>query len=377
MYGSDKVLLNLATAALEDALMVPLVVLHEDGPLKFALESVGVEVHVAEVVKINRAMFKWNAPLRLARQLWASCRDLDRVVGGRPVALVYSNTLAVLGGAVWAWRRGLHHLWHVHEIIQHPAVARRGLPWLVGRLADKVVSNSRQTESWLLGEVPGLKSRSLVIFNGLGPVPAVPPLAGAVFRASIGADADTILVTVAGRLNHWKGQSLLLEAAALLRAEGRLPGVLIAIVGDVVAGQEDIKRRLVAQAREAGLEDCVRFVPFVDDIYSVWAASDIAVVPSLEPEPFGMVAIEAMACCLPVIAAGHGGLLDIVEPEATGLFFQPRQARSLADSLARLLGDKELRIRMGAEGARRQSAIFSLRTQIDRTRAACHELVSV
>jgi glycosyltransferase involved in cell wall biosynthesis len=121
----------------------------------------------------------------------------------------------------------------------------------------------------------------------------------------------------------------------------------------------------------------VQFVRFVADIYPVWSASDIAVVPSLEPEPFGMVAIEAMACGLPVLAARHGGLLDIVEDGVTGLFFEPRDARSLAEMLFRLLKDPQLRARMGVAGAQRQRAMFSLQTQIERTRAVCHELAAV
>jgi glycosyltransferase involved in cell wall biosynthesis len=377
LYGSDRVLLSLAIATLDDPAMKPVVVLHEDGPLKAALEASGVEVHVATVVKISRSMFKPTAPFQLGRQLLAACRDLDRIAAGRPVALVYSNTLAVLGGAVWAWRRGLRHLWHVHEIIRQPALVRHGLPWLADRLSHKVVSNSRQTERWLLDEVPALKPRSMVIFNGLGPVSVVSESAVAAFRAQIGARPETVVVTVAGRLNHWKGQSLLIEAVALLRRENRLGDTVVAVVGDVYAGQSHMKEALLALVHDAGLEDCVQFVRFVADIYPVWSASDIAVVPSLEPEPFGMVAIEAMACGLPVLAARHGGLLDIVEDGVTGLFFEPRDARSLAEMLFRLLKDPQLRARMGVAGAQRQRAMFSLQTQIERTRAVCHELAAV
>jgi glycosyltransferase involved in cell wall biosynthesis len=376
MYGSDKVLLNLAEGAVVDGQLQPVVVLHEHGPLREALQRAGAEVHVAKVCKIHRSMLTAAAPFTLWHQLRRASADLDAVVAGRSVALVYSNTLAVLGGAVWARRRGYRHVWHVHEILLRPWIVRRGLPWLAERLSDSVISNSHQTESWLLQQAPRLRSRSVVIFNGLKPV--VHPAASDIkaFRSLIGAEDSDLVVTVAGRLNHWKGQGLLIEALALLRDAGQLGCLRVAVVGDVFSGHDDIRGGLMAKTQGLGLEDKVRFVPFVDDIYTVWFASDIAVVPSLEPEPFGMVAIEAMACALPVVAAAHGGLLDIVAPQQTGLLFQPRNARALADSLLTLARDAPLRRRLGTAGAQRQRDLFSLQSQVERTRAVWRRLVN-
>lgn len=364
MYGADKVLLNLAAGIANSAEFKPVVVLHEEGPLRTALVALGVEVHVANVVKLTRAVYKPAALLALLRQFHAICRDLDCIAAGRQVGVVHSNTLAVLGGSVWAWRRRLPHLWHVHEIILKPLVARRALPRLAERLSQRVVSISAATEAWLLGEAPRLSSRSVVIFNGLPALPPEVPAASRAFRSQIGAGDDDVVVTVAGRLNHWKGQGLLIDAIALLSQEGRLGAVRLAIVGDVFAGHEDFKSKLVAQVRSLGLDGRVSFVPFVDDIYAVWRGSQIAVVPSIEPEPFGMVAIEAMACKLPVLAAAHGGLLDIVVDQVTGLLFEPTRVRALADALARLAGDASLRERLGANGAQRQRERFALSAQV-------------
>lgn len=379
MYGSDKVLLNLAQSLVAGAEFTPVVVLHEDGPLRSALQAVGVEVHVGAVVKIARSLFKPAALpvlLRMARQ---SLRDLDAAVAGRKVALVHSNTLAVLGGALWAWRRGQRHLWHVHEIILRPTVVSRGLPWLADRLSQRVLSNSSPTQAWLLDRAPGLAGRAAVVFNGLPAVPLASPTAQAeadAFRLRIGAQPEDTLATVAGRLNHWKGQGLLIAAFGLLRQQGRLGALRLAIVGDVFAGQDHIRQGLVDQVAALGLQDRVSFVPFVSDIYPVWRASQIAVVPSTEPEPFGMVAIEAMACGLPVLAAGHGGLLDIVLPEQTGVLFEPCNAAALADALARLAGDPTLRARLGAAGAQRQREVFSMERQAELTQAVYRELLA-
>lgn len=376
LYGSDKVLLNLVDALADDARMTPVVVLHEDGPLARAVRAAGVEVHVGVVAKIQRSMFGPLAPWRLWSQLRAAMQGLDRIAAGRPVGLVYSNTLAVLGGACWAWRRGLAHLWHVHEIILRPAPVAWGLPRLCQWWAHRVVSNSESTQAWLLDRAPGLASRAEVVFNGLPPVPARDAAAAQAFRQELGLADDDVLLTLAGRINHWKGQDLLIEALSLLQQSGRLGRLHAAIVGDVFAGHEDIRSRLQAQVQRLGLQQRVHFVPFVPNIYPVWWASDLAVVPSLEPEPFGMVAIEAMACALPVVAAAHGGLLDIVRDGETGVLFTPRSAPALADSLQRLAQDASLRGRLGAAGAQRQLERFSLRAQVEQTRRICHGMLA-
>jgi glycosyltransferase involved in cell wall biosynthesis len=377
MYGSDKVLFFLVRGLRERGVFHPLVVLPEPGPLHAALVAAGVEVHIGEVGKVSRSVFSPKGLLQLVSAIFRSMRDVDTIVAGRKVIVVHSNTLAVLGGAVWALRRRVAHLWHVHEIILSPRVVSRAFPLLARALADRVMSNSTLTEKWLLAEQPKLSGRSAVVFNGL-PVTLPPPEAEVrAFRQRVGAAAGDVVVTLAGRLNRWKGHGLLIDAAALLKRRGSLGRLRFAIVGDTAPGQEDLRDQLLERVRTAGLEDRFSFVAFVDDINPVWFGSDIAVVPSIDPEPFGMVAIEAMAASVPVIAAGHGGLLDIVVGDRTGILFEPRNSASLADALARLADDPVARKRLGECGAIRQAALFSVHRQIERTEAIYQEMQKV
>ena len=172
-----------------------------------------------------------------------------------------------------------------------------------------------------------------------------------------------------------KGHGLLVEAAAILERRGGLAGVRIAIVGDAVQGQERLRVQLLEQVDNAGLSDRFALLPFCDDIWPVWFGTQIAVVPSTEPESFGLVAIEAMAAGVPVVAAAHGGLLDIVRDGETGLLFEPRSASALADALGRLIGDAPLRARLGEAGARRQADAFSLASQQRQTESLYREMV--
>lgn len=95
MYGSDKVLLLLAQGLQARREFHPVVVLPSYGPLHVALSDSGIEVHVAEVAKISRAVFSLTGLFGLARKTFQAIRGLDRIVAGRPVGVVHSNTLAV------------------------------------------------------------------------------------------------------------------------------------------------------------------------------------------------------------------------------------------------------------------------------------------
>lgn len=364
MYGSDKVLHLLVTQLQHRGFIHPVVVLPGPGLLLDKLMAAGVEVHVADVIKVSRAAFTPLGLLRCLSSMRRVLAALDAVVAGRHLALVHSNTLAVLAGALWSWRRRVPHLWHVHEIVLTPRFVSRIYPWLVRLLADHVLVNSNQTAQWMLGYEPKLATRCHVVFNGLPPAPTHEPARYEIFRISLGLGTSDLLVSLVGRLNSWKGQGLLIEAAALLRRQGRLGRVHIALVGDPAAGQEFRRSSLVEEARRLGIADRIHFIPFVEEIEVVWGATDIAVVPSTEPEPFGMVAVEAMQAGVPVIAAAHGGLLDLVRDCDSGLLFEPRDPMALANAIARLADDPTLRRSLGEAGRQRQLQQFSLERQV-------------
>ncbi len=169
LYGSDRVLLDIAQAVAR-AGGEPIVILPGEGPLAQALHAHGIEVHslsALQVLKLSRASMTARGALRLAAAMPASMASLDRCVGGRRIDLVHSNTLAVLAGALWARRRGVRHLWHVHEIVEHPRLAAFAFPRLVRWFADTVVCNSNATRRWLVQSQPTLSARSTVVWNGV------------------------------------------------------------------------------------------------------------------------------------------------------------------------------------------------------------------
>jgi glycosyltransferase involved in cell wall biosynthesis len=362
LYGSDKVLLDIAVG-IRSLGFLPIVLLPSRGPLVERLEAAGVETHVTNVAKLSRATFSVAGMLRLPMEIASAVRQIDRIVANRRIDIVHSNTLAVLGGAFWAkWRR-IRHLWHVHELIVSPKVARLGFPRLVGWFSDVVMTNSTLTQKWMLDTNPNLAGRTTVVWNGVS--------RGSRAVQSVEPRAETVTVALVGRINRLKGQPVLVETAKRLWNRG-IRSVNYLLVGSPPAGQEHYLDNLRRTIASSPAQNAITLRDFTDDVWSIWDNCDIAVVPSTEPESFGLVAIEAMAAGRPVIAAAHGGLLDIVVDGETGTLVPPNDADALANAIGELAGDPGLRVRYGEAGQRRQASLFSLEHQVAET-VKCYE----
>ncbi len=97
----------------------------------------------------------------------------------------------------------------------------------------------------------------------------------------------------------------------------------------------------------------------------IWDVTTIAVVPSTEPEPFGLVAIEAMLEKKPVVASNHGGLKEIVINDETGFLIEPHNSKALADALLQLAQDATLREKFAKKGYERATGVFTLDNYVE------------
>jgi len=108
------------------------------------------------------------------------------------------------------------------------------------------------------------------------------------------------------------------------------------------------------------LQDKITILPFTKALQPIWDVTTIAVVPSTEPEPFGLVAIEAMLEKKPVVASNHGGLKEIVGNNETGFLVEPHNNKALADALLQLAQDSGLRDKFAMAGYERATTVFTL-----------------
>jgi D-inositol-3-phosphate glycosyltransferase len=158
-------------------------------------------------------------------------------------------------------------------------------------------------------------------------------------------------VLVVSRLVERKG------IGDVIRAVAALSNVELVIAGgppEAMLDSDDEARRYAELAVELGVDDRVDMRGAVgrDDIPALMRSADVVVCCPWY-EPFGMVAVEAMACGVPVVASKVGGLAETVIHGSTGLHVPPRSPAALADAIARVLDDSALRIRLGKAAARR------------------------
>jgi len=138
------------------------------------------------------------------------------------------------------------------------------------------------------------------------------------------------------------------------------------------SGSQYSEKELRVLAASRGVGDRVGFTGRVDDVPAALRALDVVVHASVEPEPFGLVVAEAMACGRPLVASGVGGAAEIAYGVA--LFYAPGGDNELAERLSQLIENPGLRASMSAAGRRAAVACFD-RTHIVESLAAVYESV--
>ncbi len=243
---------------------------------------------------------------------------------------------------VHATEHGRHQGW----VDKHPQSYIHGVEkWMTHR-ADHVITCSHYMREHVL-DVYGLDEADVsVIANGIDPKDLQPIEDLDTLRGRF-AGPDEKLVLLVGRLDYYKGFQLALEAIA---------GVIDRLGDDVgtrylVAGSGPHEAELKKQAADLGIDGDGTFLGWIGDdvLHSLYRIADLCVVPSLY-EPFGLVALEAMASGCPCVVADTGGLREVVPAdERVGLRFNGGDAQHLGVMVERLLTDEPLRERLVGE----------------------------
>ncbi len=170
-------------------------------------------------------------------------------------------------------------------------------------------------------------------------------------RRALALHTDAPILLFVGRIQPLKGPDVAVRALAAL---GR-PDAQLIIVGGASGDEGDVETgRIRALVDELGLHEQVRFVePQPHHILSTYyRAADVVLVPS-RSESFGLVALEAAACGIPVVASAVGGLLSLVDDGRTGRLVEGRNPDDYARAIAEILDDRELHRAMSAAAVER------------------------
>ena len=266
----------------------------------------------------------------------------------REFDLMYINTVAVIDYLIAARFFRSKTILHVHEI-PSGFWASLVLRFLVRSAEVRTIFNSASTR----GCYAPLQNTSHVLYNGCpSPVQTVSPE----YRRE-----RRLRVLVIGRLNSWKGQDVLIEAC------GRLPPEVrrcldARIVGGSFDSDTALEQSLHGLVEHWKCADCITFEPFSERPESWYQWSDIVVVPSKLPEPFGRVAIEAMSFGRALIVSATGGLVEIVQDGLNGWHVSPNDPLALARALSKAVSEPELIAEIGRQGRQRFQLHFRQET---------------
>jgi len=215
------------------------------------------------------------------------------------------------------------------------------------------------------GDVLGVHLVPDAARNAPGPIPR------AEARAALGTPPDRFVVAVVGRISDWKGQRVLTRALAEPPLADR--GAVALVAGAAAPGQHRFEHELAELGRRLGLGERLRLLGFREDVETVLAASDAAVVPSTRADALPGAALEALAAGVPLVASDLGGLRDIVDDGVSGRLVPPSDPVALAAALGELASNPVATDRL-SKVARDARARFSLRRTVEAMQS-CYDAV--
>lgn len=353
LYGASKILLT-TVRLIKDKFSIS-VVLSEEGPLAVELRKEKVDVQVIRLGILRRKYLSVFGLINRARVMLQALKKLKELVNKKKIDVVYSNTSAVLIGAILSKKCNLKHVWHIHEIIPKPIWFSRFIGFMLNKYSDNVIVVSDAVKDHWIHFVND-KSKLQTIYNGIDYEPYLN--SQSTLREELKISEDSLLIGMIGRVHFWKGQNYFIELASLIHKS--IPTARFVMVGDAFPGYEHLHDELDKQKESLHLNEVIYDLGFRNDIPQILCGLDVFVSPSILPDPLPTVILEAMASSKPIIATNHGGAKEMVLNEITGVLI-PWDNKELAfDLIKDLIQDKKSLSEMGLRGQERVLEFFSL-----------------
>ena len=212
-----------------------------------------------------------------------------------------------------------------------------------------------------------------VLYDGLDPARVRPQRTPETLRKEFGVRPDQPVIGIVGNVRVWKGQETVVRA--LIDVLKVHPDVVCFFVGASTPWDKPYQDKLNALIAEAGIGANVRFTGYQADPASFVNMMSIVMHASIEPEPFGMVVLEAMAQRKPIIGSRAGGVVEMVVEGKTGYTFPPGDHAELARRLIELLSDPGRSAQMGEAGYQRLLDSFSIEQYMSGIHSVYHSIL--
>lgn len=345
------------------------IVASQGGALEAQIKAAGGEVVHMPVASKN--------PFTMVRNI----RRLAALIRAENIDLIHGRSRAPCWSALFAAKRTYTpYVTTFHSTVHEKPKAKILYNSSLVRGAVSI-ANSHFTASRIEAVYPWAKSRLRVIPRGCDEQALAPENFSAADKAAKRAvwglgETDFVIICPA-RVTHLKGQHVLIEALGLLKSDKRPKLVLVGSA----QGREDYVDALQNQATALGYGDRLVMTGLETNMASAYAAADLAIVPTIRPEPFGRTIIEAQAARLPVIGSDAGGYRETIiaqspEEGGTGWLVTINDAAALAAAIDAALdmAPKDL-FKLGENGRANVLANYTRQAMCHRTLNVYRELL--
>jgi glycosyltransferase involved in cell wall biosynthesis len=330
----------------------PLGVLTKVIPFPRQLASFGDSDSAVGGARLYKAVGAFYNSLRYLSQLTAFLRELNP-------ELIHSNGFKMHLLGAWARPSKIPVIWHIHDYVSSRPLMKTLLRWHRGK-CDVIIANSNSVRDDVESvcapppEVTTIyNSVDLKRFSPIGPTIDLDAAAGLQ-----SAPAGTLRIGLVATFARWKGHMLFLESLSRLPSDIALRAYIIGGPIYQTNGSQHTLAELRAEVERLGLGGRVGFTNFIHPVDAALRSLDVVVHASTQPEPFGMVIVEAMACGKAVVASKQSGACELFSHGRDMLSYQCGDVGEMAEQILFLLRDTSMRCQLGVNARRSVQQAF-------------------
>jgi glycosyltransferase involved in cell wall biosynthesis len=372
LFGAERSLLTLLRNINND-IFEPHVVLPKKGELEKEIKKLNIKIHILKIpwwVGLEEnSLLKFFSLLRCILLEIISSIKLCRIIKNEEIDIIYTNTITIISGAIAAYIVNIPHIWHIREIISGNPNLQFFLPnntclKFIAKRSNTIIANSNATaEQFHIFNIP-YKLR--IIYN-------------AVDIEKFGLNRNKLkinnikpidwMVAVVGSLQKRKAQDDAIRA--IKKVDRYIPNIKLLLIGD---GNETYENYLKKLSVRLNISEKVIFTGYRNDIQKILPHCKVILIPSWN-EPFGRVAIEAMAARVPVIGSNSGGIKEIIKDGITGYLVPPKSPDNIAEKLIYLFRNPNIVKDLGINGKKVATQKFNVESYVNNIEKVIQEIV--
>lgn len=272
-----------------------------------------------ELAEAGGELIRFPAKTKNPAAILFNASRLGRLIRNRGVSLVHARSRAPAWSAFLAARRTRRCFVTTYHGIYNQEGRLKAVYNSVMARGDAVICNSQYTAKLVRERHPEATARVGVIYRGVDLTKFDPAAVSAErvrsVREAWGVPSGKRIVLLPARLSRWKGQRVLIDAAAQLLSREHYSDVVFVLAGDEQT-RSAYKAELQAAIEDHGLSGRIFIPGHCEDMPAAFKAAAVTVLPSIEAEAFGRSSIESQAMGCPVIASDIGAFPETVTPEA-------------------------------------------------------------